>query len=204
MRRLTAAVIATAAAVTVAAAGVALSAGPDTAVRAKVVVAGERQPLDVRRIRVVDGLLQGRSYRLPAVGIRNLRALPATHRLVVSPGVAHRWLRVVPARVLIDAGRSRAVGLRLELPDDAEPGTYAVVLGVRPGGPGRAHLTFRVEPAEAGGWGRQAANLAMWTLPALVGTVLVVFRAPRRLPSAATGTAGKRVPSAPRGRRNPG
>ena len=77
---------------------------------------------------------------------------------------------------MIDAGQSRAVGVRLELPRDAEPGMYAVVLGVRPGGPEGARLTFRIEPAESTrAWLRQAANLAMWVVPALVGAVLVVF-----------------------------
>ena len=76
---------------------------------------------------------------------------------------------------MIDAGRSRAVGVRLELPDDAEPGVYAVVLGVRPGGSEGARLTFRIEPAESTpAWLRQAADLAMWVSLALVGAVLVV------------------------------
>ena len=167
----------------IAIAGIAVSAAVDAAVRAEVVVAGEGHPLDVRRIRIVDGLRPGESYRLPAFGIRNHRGLRTAYRLVVSAGAAQaerrpprRWLRFVPAAVVIDAGRSRAVGVRLELPDDAEPGVYAVVLGVRPGGSEGARLTFRIEPAESTrAWLRQAANLAMWVVPALVGAVLVVF-----------------------------
>ena len=82
----------------------------------------------------------------------------------------------MPAAVVIDAGRSRAVGVRLELPDDAAPGVYAVVLGVRPGGSEGARLTFRIEPAESTRpWLRQAENLAMWLAPALVGAVVVVL-----------------------------
>ena len=75
MRRLTAAVLATAAAA-ITIAGIAVSAAADAAVRAEVAVAGEGHPLDVRRIRIVDGLRPGESYRLPAVGIRNHRARP--------------------------------------------------------------------------------------------------------------------------------
>jgi hypothetical protein len=87
-----------------------------------------------------------------------------------------RWLRFVPAAVVIDAGRSRAVGMRLELPRDAEPGVYPVVLGVRPGCPEGARLTFRIEPAESTRASlRQGANLAMRVVPALIGAVLVVF-----------------------------
>jgi hypothetical protein len=68
--------------------------------------------------------------------------------------------------------------VRLELPDDAEPGMYAVVLGIRPGGSEGVRLTFRVEPAEGtGAWLRQATSLAMWVVAALVGAVLVVFLA---------------------------
>lgn len=178
MSRPTAAVLAAAAAALVAV-GVALSAGPDTAVRAEVVVAGERHPLEVRRIRIVDGLRPGRSYRLPAVTIRNDRGVSTTFRLVVLPGVARRWLRAVPAEVAIDAGRSRAFGLRLELPDDTEPGVYAVVLGARPGGAEGARLTFRVERAETERWVRQATSLAMWIVPALAGAALLVVVKPR-------------------------
>jgi hypothetical protein len=178
--RLTAAVLATAA-VAITIAGSAVSAAVDGAVRAEVAVAGKGRPLDVRWIRVVDGLSPGESYRLPAFGIRNHRSSRTAYRLVVCAAQAERrpprrWLHFVPAAVVIDAGRSRAVGVRLELPDDAEPGLYAVVLGVRPGSSEGARLTFRIEPAESTrAWPRQAANLAMWVVPALVGAVLVVF-----------------------------
>jgi hypothetical protein len=79
---------------------------------------------------------------------------------------------------VIDAGRSRAVGVRLQLPDDAAPGMYAVVLGVRPGGSDGARLRFRIEQAESTpAWLRQAGNFAMWVVFALVAAVLVGFRA---------------------------
>ena len=180
MRRLTAAVLATAAAIAIV--GNAVSAAVQTAVRAEVVVAGEGHPLDVRQIRIADGLRPGESYRLPAFGIRNHRGFRTAYRLVVS-GAARwerrpprRWLHFVPAAVVIDAGRSRAVGVRLELPDDAAPGVYAVVVGVRPGRSEGARLTFRIEPAEGTPpWLRQAENLAMWVALALAGAVLVVF-----------------------------
>jgi hypothetical protein len=179
MRRLTAAVLATAAAIAIA--GDAVSASVDAAVRAAVVVAGEGHPLDVWRIRIVDGLRPGESYRLPTFGVRNHGRTRTAYRLVAFPGAAQAerraprdWLRFVPAAVVIDAGRSRAV-VRLELPDDAEPGVYAVVLGIRPGDSEGARLTFRIESAEdTHAWLRQAASLAMWVLATLVGAVLVV------------------------------
>jgi hypothetical protein len=181
VRRLTAAVLATAAVATTIA-GIAVSAAGDSAVRAEVALSGKGHPLDVRRIRIIDGLSPGESYRLPAFGIRNHRGIRTAYRLVLSAGAAQaarrpsrRWLQLVPSAVVIDGGRSRAVGVRLEVPDDAQPGPYAVVLGVRPGGSDGARLTFRIEPAEStGAWIRQAANLAMWVVPALVGAVLVV------------------------------
>ena len=183
MSRLTAAVL-TAAAVAIAAAGMEVSAAADGTVRAEVAVADKRHPLDVRRIRIVDGLSPGESYRLPAFGIRNQRGSRTAYRLVVFAGAAQAerrplpgWLHFVPAAVVIDAGRSRAVGVRLELPDDAAPGVYAVDFAVRPGGSDGARLTFRIEPAESTlAWLRQAANVAMWGVPALIGAVLVVFR----------------------------
>jgi len=64
VRRLTAAVATTAAVVALALVGIEVSAAVSTAVRAEVVVAGEGHPLDVRQIRIVDGLGPGESYRL--------------------------------------------------------------------------------------------------------------------------------------------
>jgi hypothetical protein len=171
--RFTAAVIATAAAAAGTLAVIDVSAADDAAVRAEVVLAREGQLLDVRRIRIVDGLLPGRTYRLPAVGIRNRRGRATTYRLVVLRGTAHRWLRVVPAQVAIDAGRSRTVALRLDLPHEAEPGVYAVTIAVRPGGSGGARLTFSVEPAGATGWARRPAGLMMWIVAAVAGAIFL-------------------------------
>lgn len=85
----------------------------------EVVVAGEGHPLDVRQIRIVEGLRPGESYRLTMFGIRNHRGLRTAYRLVVSAGAARgerrpprRWLRFVPAAVVIDAGRAHAVGVQ--------------------------------------------------------------------------------------------
>ena len=190
MRRLTAAVLATAA-VAITVAEIVVSAAVGTAVRAEVAVAGKGHPLDVRRIRIVDGLSPGESYRLPAFGVRNQRSTRTTYRLVASASAAQadrrpprRWLRFVPAAVVIDAGRSRAVGVRLELPDDAAPGIYAVVLGVRPGSSEGARLTFRIEPAESTrAWLPPAADLATWMVTALIGVVVVAFLVRGQQPS---------------------
>jgi len=186
--RLAAAVLATAAA---ALAGLSASAAvADRAVRAEVAVAGEGYPLDVRRVRVLGGLKPGESYRLPSFGIRNHSGIRTAYHPVVFVGATHaqkrsprRWLHFLPATVVIDAGQTRAVGVRLELPDDAGPGRYAVVLGIRPGGSEGARLTFRIEPAESTRpWLRQAANLAMWVVPTLLGVVLAVFCSSRSRP----------------------
>jgi hypothetical protein len=181
VRRSTAAVLVTAAVATTIA-GI-VSAAVDSAVRAEVAVSGKGHPFDVRRIRILDGLTPGESYRLPAFGVRNHRGLRASYQLILSAGAARaerlpprRWLRFVPAAVVIDAGQSRAVAVQLQLPADAEPGVYGVVLGVHPGESEGARLTFRIEPAESTrAWLRQPANPAMWVGPALVGAVLVVF-----------------------------
>lgn len=181
MRRLTAAV-ATTAAVLVALVGNAVSAAVHTAVRAEVVLPREGHTLDVRQIRIVDGLRPGESYRLPTFSIRNHRGVRTAYRLVASAGEARGdrrppqgWLRFVPAAVAIDAGRTHAVGVRLEVPGDAAPGAYAVVLGARPGSSEGARLTFRIVPAESARTWRVATHPAVWVVPALVGAVLVVF-----------------------------
>ena len=110
--RLAAAALATAA---VAIAGVVASAAADRAVRAEVAIAGKDHPLDVRRIRIVDGLSPGESYRLPSFGVRNHRGIRTAYRFVAFAAATQaarrpprRWLRFVPAAVWIDAGRSRA------------------------------------------------------------------------------------------------
>ena len=182
--------------------GNAVSAAVQTAVRAEVIVAGEGHPLDVRQIRIVDGLRPGESYRLPAFGIRNHRSSRTAYRLVVSAGAAQAerrplrpWLHFVPAAVVIDAGRSRAVGVRLELPDDAPPGMYAVVLGVRPGRSEGALLTFWIEPAESTPpWLRQAENLGMWVASAVVGAVFAFLLYRRREASRRSRGAALRLP----------
>jgi hypothetical protein len=180
VRRTTAAVLGTAAVVFT---GIAGSATVGPAVRAEVVVAGEGDPLDVRRIRIVDGLSPGGSYRLPAFSIRNHRGSRAAYRPVISADSAQkerrpprRWLHFLPATVVIDAGRSRAVGVRLELPEDAAPGAYAVVFTARPGGgPHGARLTFRIEPAETMRSSlRQAANHTIGVVLASFGAALVI------------------------------
>jgi hypothetical protein len=178
--RLAAAVLATAAA---AIAGVVASAAADRAVRAEVTVAGTGHALDVRRIRIVDGLSPGESYRLGSFGIRNQRGIRTAYRLVAFAGATQtarrpprHWLSFTPAAVVIDAGRSHAVGVRLELPGDAHPGVYAVVLGARPGGSEGARLTFRIEPAESKrAWLRPAADFAMWAVPTMFGAIFVFF-----------------------------
>jgi hypothetical protein len=170
---LTAAVLATAA-VAITSTGTAVSAAVDSAVRAEVAVAGKGHPLDVRRMLIVESLRPGASYRLPAFRIRNHRGIRTAYRLVVLADAPRPWLRFVPAAVVLDAGQSRPVGVRLRLPHDAAPGVYAVVLGVRPGGSEGVRLTFRIEPADST-WVRQAAKLARWAVPASIGAVLVVF-----------------------------
>jgi hypothetical protein len=179
--RLTAAVLATAAAA-ITIAGIAVSAAVDGAVRAEVAVAAKGHPLDVHRIRIVDDLSPGQSYRLPAFGVRNHRGIRTVYRLVASADATQaerrppqRWLRFVPPAVAIDAGGSRAVGVRLELPDDAESGLYGVALGIRPGGSEGARLTFRIEPAKrARAWLATGNEPRVWTVPAFLGAVLVV------------------------------
>ena len=114
---------------TIAIAGSAVSAAVHAAVRAEVVVAGEGHPLDVRQIRIVDGLRQA-SYRLPrsAFGTTAVSALPtvSSSPLVRRAGNGGRRDAgcVSCAAVVIDAGQSRAVAVRLRLPADAESGVY--------------------------------------------------------------------------------
>ena len=105
MRRLTAAVLATAAVDH--RRGDAVSGAVHTAVRAEVVVAGEGHPLDVRRIRIVDCLRPGESYRLPTFSIRNHRRSRTAYRPVVSAGAARGGKAAAATMAAFRAGRNR-------------------------------------------------------------------------------------------------
>ena len=176
MRRLTAAVLATAAVGTTV---VGIGSPPLSTRRC-----GPRSPLQGRDIRSTsDGYGSSTAYsrrELPPAGVRRSESPRSPHRLpsrrlrrrgARRTAPPRRWLRFVPAAAVIDAGQSRAVAVQLQLPADAEPGVYGVVLGVRPGDSEGARLTFRIEPAESTrAWLRQAANLAIVGDPRVDGS----------------------------------
>ena len=185
MRRLTAAVLATAA-VAMTIAGIArLNAAVDRAVRAEVAVADEGHPISTSvGYGSSTACSPGESYRLPAVGIRNHRGSRTAYRLVVSAGAAQAEGAPTATLAALRAGRRRdrrravACGRRAaRAAGRRRTGrVYSIVLGVRPGRFGRraSDISDRAgrEP-RARGFDR-AENLAMWVLPALVGAVLVV------------------------------
>ena len=172
------------AAALVAAATILAGAGvaADAPVRAKMSVADPGRTVDVERILILDTLKPGERYRLPTIGIRNHRGVRGTYRLVVSRRAvavelrpSQSWLHFVPPSVSIGAGRSRAVGILLELPDDAEPGVYVAVLGVHPGPDEATRLAFSVEPVEPENGLTRAATIAALLLVASTGTALVLI-----------------------------
>jgi hypothetical protein len=122
--------------------------------------------IDVGRIDVSEDLAPGGEYRLPAFGVRNPGTEPTTYRLVVSyidgqdaNRPAEAWFTFEPAELTLQPGESRPVQARLTLPVDAEPGTYAALIGpqiesagggAQVGAAAAARLTFEVAPSS--GW----------------------------------------------------
>ena len=130
-------------------------------------------------------LSPGRVYRLPAFGIHN----PGSGRATLHPGVAFvagqdrrlapaEWFRFTPDSVVLDAGRTRAVSARIELPSDAGKGDYAALLGAwlvpSPDGGGAgaaagARVTFAIqEPGSLELWRHRLDFLWIWLVLASV------------------------------------
>jgi hypothetical protein len=119
--------------------------------------------IDVGRIDVSDGLAPGGEYRLPAFGVRNPGTESTTYRVVVTyidgqdaGQPAQAWFTFEPNEFTLGPGESRPVQARITLPADAEPGTYAALLGpeivsagagAQVGAAAAAHLTFTVAPS---------------------------------------------------------
>jgi hypothetical protein len=152
--------------------------------------------IDVGRIDVSDALAPGGEYRLPAFGVRNPGTEPTTYRVVVTyvdgqdaGQPAQAWFSFEPAQFTLSPGESQPVQARLTLPADAEPGSYAALLGpeivsegggAQVGAAAAAHLTFQVAPSSwLDGFLRQLGRFIAghpWVLALVaLGLVLVVL-----------------------------
>lgn len=119
--------------------------------------------IDVARIAISEDLLGGDDYRLPTFGVRNPGSEATTYKLTVSyvdgePGLRPpaEWFAFAPATLTLDAGASGPIQTQLRIPADAEPGTYAALIGPqitsdRPGAQigaaAAAKLTFTIAPS---------------------------------------------------------
>ena len=92
--------------------------------------------IDVSRINVTDELAPGGQYDLPRFGVRNPGTEPTSYTIVVShvdgqgthqPPSA--WFTFSPASLTLAGGASRPVTTSLEVPPDAEAGTYEALIG---------------------------------------------------------------------------
>jgi hypothetical protein len=119
--------------------------------------------IDVGKIDVTDALAPGGEYRLPPFGVRNPGTESTTYRIVVTyvdgqdaARPAQEWFTFAPAELTLAAGQSQPVSAKITLPTDAEPGTYAALLGpeivatgtgAQVGAAAAARLTFTVAPS---------------------------------------------------------
>lgn len=163
---------------------------PDSRAGADVGVA-----LDVGRITIEQRLAKGGSYQLPTIGVRNPGSETTTYEMSaghVEDQAQRRpppdWITFTPDRFTLEPGATIPVRVTLEIPTDAEPDDYYVLLraqvvtdggGAQVGAAAAAPLTFTVEPStllEA--WalrGRRALGewAPWWYLLLGVGAVVV-------------------------------
>lgn len=128
------------------------------------VVATTGVSIDVSRIDVTAELAPGGQYELPRFGVRNPGTERTNYAMVVTyvdgqgaqqPPAA--WFSFRPANVTLSAGESRPVRTSIEVPPDAEPGTYEALIGPqisaegigpRVGAGAAARLSFTVGECE--------------------------------------------------------
>jgi hypothetical protein len=171
-------------------------AGSVTAdIRTAPVRAGDSASIDVGRIVVITALSPGSRYRLPTFGVRNPGGRPARILLGIASvaGEARKpapatWFRFAPKSFALSPGRARPVSTRLEVPEDAEPGEYAALLGAwgvpepdggRAGAAGGASVTFSVESSGAlDAWTRRVGWGWIWLA---LASMLVLWRRHRHM-----------------------
>jgi hypothetical protein len=121
--------------------------------------------IDVGQIAVSEDLKAGGEYRLPAFGVRNPGTESTSYRMAVSyiddqaalqPPEA--WFVFSPSQLTLGSEESKPVQTRLVIPPDAEPGTYAALIGpqiasnnegAQVGAAAAARLSFTVVPSSA-------------------------------------------------------
>lgn len=151
-------------------------------------LASQSVSIDVGRIDVTDALAPGGEYKLPPFGVRNPGSDPTTYRIVVTyidgqdaTRPAQSWFSFSPDSLTLAPGQSQPVQAKITLPPDAEPGSYAALIGpeivadgsgAQVGAAAAAHLTFSVaESSWLGGVLRQLGRFLganPWVLAVLV------------------------------------
>ena len=151
--------------------------------------------IDVGSIAISEQLSPGGQYRLPTFGVRNPGTDPTDYTLVVSFVDGQTtlrpeddWFTFDPATLTLEGGASRPVSTTLEIPTDAEPGTYEALIGPQIVGQGggaqvgagaAARLTFTVQPSSPlDAWLRQIWRFLSdnpWVWIAAVVLVLVAI-----------------------------
>jgi hypothetical protein len=94
--------------------------------------------LDRGTIAIVERLAAGRSYQLPALGVRNPGSERTTYRLGLSFVESRQakqppagWFRFTPTELTLGPGEERSVAIRLTIPAGAEAGGYEALVGAK-------------------------------------------------------------------------
>jgi hypothetical protein len=134
-------------------------------VSAAPVDAGKAVSIDVGTIAIREQLVPGGEYRLPTFGVRNPGTETSSYQVTVSYVDGQealrppaKWFSFDPVTLTLGVQESRAVATTLRIPADAEPGSYAALIGPAIVGEGSgpqvgagaaARLTFVVQPSNA-------------------------------------------------------
>lgn len=147
--------------------------------------------LDRARIDVDEPLEPGGRYELPELGVRNPGTAPTAYQMAAQPTdrAEHTakpdWFVFSPDQFALDPDDDQGVGVALELPDDAEPGGYEVLLaaqvtpdgqGARVGGAAASQLSFEIgQASQADGQGpaELGEGPGRWLALALLAALVV-------------------------------
>jgi hypothetical protein len=114
--------------------------------------------IDLGRIDVDEDLVPGTGYQLPTVRVRNPGTITSGYRMAIQPiadtlAPDEGWFVFSPASFELDPEERQPVEVTLQLPADAETGTYEALVsaqvapagdGARVGAAAATRLTFQV------------------------------------------------------------
>ncbi len=157
-------------------------------------IADQGVAINLGSITIEEPLERGESYRLPAMEVTNpgteASAYEVAARPVTGPDqleLSNDWFVIVPTEFTLEPGATQPVSIALNIPDNAQSGIYAGLIGpsIVPAGGGAsvgagaaAKLTFEIPPDPTSLSSRATEVMdshARWVYGAIVLLVLVAL-----------------------------